>query len=212
LAGETLHSTGTASDTRVDGGEVEVDLALLRGGQDVQHGVGGAAHGDVERHRVLEGRAGGDVARQRGRVVVAVPARGQVHDEVRPAFRNSSRRALCVASVEPLPGSDEPERLGEAVHRVGGEHAGAGAAGRARRALDLGEPLVVTSDDADAEIAVIRSVGACATPPTTTALPASIGPPDTNTVGMLRRIAALSMPGVILSQLEMQTMASARGR
>ena len=33
----------------------EVDLALMRGGQDVQHGVGRAAHGDVERHGVLEG-------------------------------------------------------------------------------------------------------------------------------------------------------------
>jgi hypothetical protein len=35
-------------------------------------------------------------------------------------------------------------------------------------------------------------------------LPASIGPPETNTAGRLRRIAAISMPGVILSQLEMQ--------
>jgi hypothetical protein len=41
-------------------------------------------------------------------------------------------------------------------------------------------------------------------------LPASIGPPETNTVGMFRRSAAISMPGVILSQLEMQTMASAQ--
>ena len=41
-------------------------------------------------------------------------------------------------------------------------------------------------------------------------LPASIGPPETNTVGMLSRSAAISMPGVILSQLEMQTMASAQ--
>ena len=41
-------------------------------------------------------------------------------------------------------------------------------------------------------------------------LPASIGPPETNTVGMLSRNAAISMPGVILSQLEMQTMASAQ--
>ena len=43
-----------------------------------------------------------------------------------------------------------------------------------------------------------------------TTLPASIGPPETNTAGMLRRSAAISMPGVILSQLEMQTMASAQ--
>jgi hypothetical protein len=38
-----------------------------------------------------------------------------------------------------------------------------------------------------------------------TTLPASIGPPETNTAGMLSRSAAISMPGVILSQLEMQT-------
>ena len=44
-------------------------------------------------------------------------------------------------------------------------------------------------------------------PPRTT-LPASIGPPETKTVGMFRRSEAISMPGVILSQLEMQTRAS----
>ena len=41
-------------------------------------------------------------------------------------------------------------------------------------------------------------------------LPASMGPPDTNTTGMFSRIAAISMPGVILSQLEMHTSASAQ--
>src|SRR5690554_7673452 len=40
-------------------------------------------------------------------------------------------------------------------------------------------------------------------------LPASMGPPDTKTTGMFRRMAAMSMPGVILSQLLMQIMASA---
>ena len=44
--------------------------------------------------------------------------------------------------------------------------------------------------------------------PASRVLPASIGPPETNTVGILRRIAAMSMPGVILSQLEMHTSAS----
>ena len=48
--GQARHPPGDG----VDGGQVEVDLALLGGGQDVQHRVGGAAHGDVERHRVLE--------------------------------------------------------------------------------------------------------------------------------------------------------------
>lgn len=81
----------------------------------------------------------------------------------------------------------------------------------------VGQALRSTSDSpssstwslALAEIAVMRSVGAWATPFTTTALPASIGPPDTNTVGTFKRSAALSIPGVILSQLEMQTRASA---
>ena len=41
-------------------------------------------------------------------------------------------------------------------------------------------------------------------------LPASIGPPETKTTGILIRRAAISIPGVILSQLEMQTMASAQ--
>src|ERR1700722_20248150 len=41
-------------------------------------------------------------------------------------------------------------------------------------------------------------------------LPDSIGPPETNTVGILIRNTAISMPGVILSQFEMQTMASAQ--
>ena len=38
--------------------------------------------------------------------------------------------------------------------------------------------------------------------------PASIGPPETKTVGMFSRMAAISMPGVILSQFDMQTIAS----
>ena len=47
------------------------------------------------------------------------------------------------------------------------------------------------------------------TPPSLV-LPASIGPPDTNTAGTLSRMAAMSIPGVILSQLEMHTSASAQ--
>jgi len=126
-----------------------------------------------------------------------------------PARVNKSRRAACVASVEPLPGSANPRasvrqfielavNMPEHDPQVG--HADASTAA---------SPSSLTVSEALAEIAVIRSVGAWATPSTTTALPASIGPPETKTVGMFSRIAALSMPGVILSQLEMQTSASA---
>ena len=40
-------------------------------------------------------------------------------------------------------------------------------------------------------------------------LPASMGPPEQKTVGIFSRIAAISMPGVTLSQLEIQIIASA---
>ena len=39
-------------------------------------------------------------------------------------------------------------------------------------------------------------------------MPAAIGPPLTKMVGMFTRIAAINMPGTILSQLGMQTMPS----
>ena len=74
-----------------------------------------------------------------------------------------------------------------------------------------------TAASADAIIESIRSslrpVGTFRSAPSATVLtilPASIGPPDTNTVGMFSRRAAISMPGVILSQLETQTRPSAQ--
>src|ERR1700735_2201075 len=73
----------------------------------------------------------------------------------------------------------------------------------------------LTEGSAEATIESMRSSlrtldAAPATPPITVTLPASIGPPETNTVGMFSRMAAISMPGVILSQLEMQIRASAQ--
>ena len=38
--------------------------------------------------------------------------------------------------------------------------------------------------------------------------PASMGPPETSMVGIFKRAAAMSMPGTILSQLGMSTIAS----
>ena len=49
----------------------------------------------------------------------------------------------------------------------------------------------------------------CSTTPSMEA-PDSIGPPETKIVGMFKRMAAMSIPGVILSQFEMHTSASAR--
>ncbi len=126
-----------------------------------------------------------------------------------PASVNSCLRAACVASVEPLPGSDSPSAsVRQFIEFAVNMPEQDPHVGHAERSTS-DSPSSSTSELADAAIVVIRSVGAWATPSTTTALPASIGPPDTNTVGMFSRIAALSMPGVILSQFEMHTSASA---
>jgi len=68
----------------------------------------------------------------------------------------------------------------------------------------------VTAGLAEAIMVSIRSSFSWTMPSIATVLPASMGPPETKTVGMFSRSAASSMPGVILSQLEMQTRASAR--
>ena len=136
LAGATLHSTGTRRDSRSMSSMVKSTLAFMGGGEQVQHGVGRAAHGDVERHGVLEGAL--KLAMVRGSdagVVLLVVAPGQVDDQV----AGLDEQALAVGvggERRAVARQRQAERLGQAVHRVGGEHARARAAGRAGRALD----------------------------------------------------------------------------
>ena len=126
---------------------------------------------------------------------------------------NSARRAVCVASVVPFPGRASPiasarQFIEFAVNIPEQEP----QVGQAASSISLSRSSD-TDASAEAIIASIRSSltgspGTVSTPGLAT--PASIGPPDTNTVGMFSRSAASSMPGVILSQLEMQTSASAQ--
>lgn len=65
----------------VDVAQVERHLGLLGGGQQVQDGIGRAAHGDVQGHGVLEGLEVGDVARQHAVVAFAVIALAEFHGQ-----------------------------------------------------------------------------------------------------------------------------------
>ena len=127
-----------------------------------------------------------------------------------PALLNSARRASDVASVEPLPGSASPiasvrQFIELAVNMP--EHEP--QVGQAERSISPSWSSF-TASLAEAIIASMRSIFEWTMPSMATVLPASIGPPETNTVGMFSRSAAISMPGVILSQLEMHTSASAQ--
>src|SRR5215469_17448443 len=79
--------------------------------------------------------------------------------------------------------------------------------GQAERSI-TSTSLSLTLSSAAATMASIRSTARFL--PLRSILPDSIGPPETNTAGMFSRIAAISMPGVILSQLDTQIMASAQ--
>ena len=117
---------------------------------------------------------------------------------------------MCVASVEPLPGSESPSasvrQFIELAVNIPEHEPQVGQACSSIRAMSSSETLSSTAS----AIAVIRLRPLRTVPSTSTAEPPSIGPPETNTAGMFSRSAALSIPGVILSQLEMHTSASAQ--
>ena len=190
----------------------EVDAGFLRDRQQVQDRVGRTAHRDVERHRVLE-RLEAHRARQHAFVVLLVVLAGEFDDATAGALEQ-----LLAVGVRghhrAVAGQRQAERFGQAVHRVRGEHARARTAGRAGRAFDFGDFGVGIRRSTAITIASTRSSFftsmALVTGFARRVLPASIGPPDTKITGMLRRIAAISIPGVILSQFEMQTIASAQ--
>ncbi|KPY72918.1 Two component transcriptional regulator, winged helix family [Pseudomonas savastanoi pv. fraxini] len=134
----------------VDVAQVEIDLGFLSGGQQVQDGVGRAAHGDVQRHGVFERLEVGDVARQHRIVVFLVVLTAQVND----GAASLQEQLLAVAvggECGTVARQCKTQCFGQAVHRVGGEHAGTRPAGRTGAALVLGDFFVtggrVSSDD-----------------------------------------------------------------
>ena len=120
------------------------------------------------------------------------------------AASKSLRRLACVASRVPLPGRASPRasvrQFIELAVNIPEQEPHPGQALRSMRAT--------SSSGREASAAVtMASIRSISRPPRR---PASIGPPETKTVGMLSRIAAISMPGVTLSQLPIRTSASMR--
>ena len=125
----------------VDVLEGEVHLALLGGGQCVEDGVGGTTHSHVQCHGIAEGFLGGDGARENGVVFLAVVASAQVHDGAASLLEKIAAGAVG-SQRGAIARQGQAERLGEAVHGVGGEHAGAGTTGRAGGFLYPRQPFV----------------------------------------------------------------------
>src|SRR5690606_32805044 len=128
-----------------------------------------------------------------------------------PASSNSPLRRACVATTVPLPGSDRPRAsvrqfMEFAVNMPEQDP----QVGQALRSTVSACSSVMSGSAASIMASTRSSLRTTVLPSLAMTLPASIGPPDTNTTGMFSRMAAISMPGVILSQFEMQTMASAQ--
>ena len=121
---------------------------------------------------------------------------------------NSFSRSAWVANKEPLPGRDKPSasvrQFIELAVNIPEQEPQVGHAERSICALSSSDTL----SSAAATMASTKSNLMIWSE--SLVLPASMGPPDTKMVGMLRRIAAFNIPGVILSQLDIQTMASAQ--
>ncbi len=129
-----------------------------------------------------------------------------------PARSNRPRRAECVASVLPLPGRARPiasvRQFIELAVNMPEQEPHVGHADSSMASSCSSD----TDGSAEATIGSMRSSFRPADGPEArpAGAPASIGPPDTKTVGMFSRMVAISMPGVILSQFEMQIIASAQ--
>ncbi len=134
--GRHLAKLGHDFGHAVNVGHGEVDFGLLRNRQNMQDGVGGAAHGDVQRNRVLKClEAHG--ARQHGFVVLLVVALAQLYGQVSGALEQLF--PVCVRGHHgAVAGQRQAQRFGQAVHGVGREHARAATAGGASRALHFG--------------------------------------------------------------------------
>src|SRR3546814_18796840 len=120
-----------------------------------------------------------------------------------PARRNNSLRSARVASVEPLPGSDNPKASVRQFIELAvniPEHDP--QVGHAARSISVTSSSQYFSSAAET-IASTRSIATSL--PFSTTLPASTGPPDTQTTGILIRSAATSLPDAILSTLTIHT-------
>ena len=105
----------------------DLDAGLVGDGQQVQHRVGGTAQGHVHGEGVAEGGGGEDVQWP--------DIAGQKLHDLHAGLFGQRDAAGVNGGDRSVAGQAQAQRFGEAVHGVGGEHAGAGAAAGAGHPL-----------------------------------------------------------------------------
>ena len=120
--GRHLAQHGCLAREGVDVGHGEVGAGLVGHCQQVEHGVGGATHGNVEGHGVEHCLAGGDAAWEHAEVAVAVVGVGVLHNLGGSLFEEFAAVDVC-RHHSAVAGERETDGFVERVHGVGGEHA-----------------------------------------------------------------------------------------
>ena len=124
---------GHARGHVVDALERVVDAGLVGEGQRVEDGVRGAAHRHVEREGVVERLRRDDGARSGPASTSFMIWRAALPVELLAVFAVGQDGAVA--------GQREAEGFAQAVHGVGGEHAGAGAAAGTAGVLEVPQLL-----------------------------------------------------------------------
>lgn len=207
LGGRDLRKARNLAGKTVDVFHGEIHPALVRGSQNMQHRIGGAAHGDIQRHGVFKRRLVGDGPRQNGFVFLLVITAGKIDDEV-TGLDEQSLAIRMGGKRRAVTGQRQAQRLGQTVHRIGGEHAGTGTAGRAGRSLDNLDVLVrnLVIGGSHHGVDQIERDG-FAMQDNLARFHRTTGHEDG---GDVEAHGSIQHSGVILSQLEMHTMASAQ--
>ncbi|GCM60116.1 hypothetical protein ExPCM17_00906 [Escherichia coli] len=93
----------------------EVDFRFLRRRQQVENGVGRAAHRDIQRHGVFKRRLTGDVTRQCAFIILFVVTFGQFNN----AFTSIEEQLLAISvgcQQRAVARLRQAQRFGQAVH------------------------------------------------------------------------------------------------
>ena len=139
--GRHLAQAGHFAAQAVNVGHPEIHPGLIGGSQQMQNGIGAATHGYVQAHGVFESLFGGNRARQHTGIVVLVIALGQRHDQMAGLYEQILALGMC-GQQRTIARQRKPQGLGQAVHRIGREHAAARTASGAGAAFHLRDLFV----------------------------------------------------------------------
>ena len=120
----------------------EVYAGLLCNGEQMQHGIGGTAHSDINSHGIQEGFARSNRARQHAFVAGLIVGEGIQHHLPRSSTEEF-HAVLVRGEQRSVARKCKADGLGQRVHGIGSEHAGATTAAGTRRLLHFGKCLVV---------------------------------------------------------------------